>query len=452
MAQVSNSSPSPLNNAHHYISIKLTSTNYLFCKTQISPFLRGQDLFGYIDGSTVCPTPHIAEKDGEQRNDSNNYWTIHIKGCLGALAAAFSYPSNTRILNLHMQLQNLKQDYLSITQYHHKAKLLIDELAAAGRPICLPDQNIYMFKGLRCEFKDIITTLSARQEPVTFDELHSLLLSHEFIHGQALSSLSMSPSPMPDSAGNPSANFSQRSSQNERQYNHNNYRGHGCNNRGRRRPFCKRQGYRGGSSTENPWPSLDSRSRCQICNGVNHLAPNCFQRYNQTINSATSAYLSQQSPPITHQNWYPDSGATHHITPIFLSLHHVEDYKGMDQVHIGNGQGLPIHHTGNSLFSHPSKSLALNNILHVPSITKRLLSVQRFARNNDVFFEFHTSHFLVKDRASRTPLLSGRSDDGLYSLNLQPSYSKSSSKSPSTFLPAKMSSAYWHLRLGHPHK
>ncbi|XP_049390293.1 uncharacterized protein LOC125854762 [Solanum stenotomum] len=214
------------------------------------------------------------------------------KAVWDALAAAFSSPSNTRILNLHMQLQNLKQDDLSVTQYLHKVKLLIDELAAAGRPICLPDQNIYMFKGLRCEFKDIITTFSARQEPVTFGELHSLLLSHEFIHGQALSSLSMSPSPMPDSAGNPSANFSQRFSQNDRQYNHNNHRGRGRNNRDRGGKRGGRQGYRGGSSNGNPWPSLDSRSRCQICNGVNHLVANCFQRYNHTISPAASAYLS----------------------------------------------------------------------------------------------------------------------------------------------------------------
>lgn len=96
----------------------------------------------------------------------------------------------------------------------------------------------------------------------------------------------------------------------------------------------------------------------------------------------------------------------------------------MDQVHIRNGQGLPIHHTGNSLFSHPSKSLALNNILHVPSITKNLFSIQRFSQDNDTFFEFHPYHFLIKYRASVTFLLSGWSDDGLYSLNLQPSYSK----------------------------
>ncbi|KAH0767944.1 hypothetical protein KY285_003815 [Solanum tuberosum] len=234
-----------------------------------------------------------------------------------ALAAAFLSPSNTRILNLHMQLQNLKRDVVR-------------------RPICLPDQNIYIFKGLivtlnvtlayaRLGWKSLWAEAVIMVEDKNIEEAHLLE-----IHGP-------------------------------------------------------------------------------------HL---------------TLAHYVKYSPPITHQNWYSDSGATHHITPDHSNLHHVEDYKGMDQVHIGNGQGLPIHHT----------------------VTKRLLSVQRFSRDNNVCFEFHPSHFLVKDRASRTPLLSGQSDDGLFSLNLQPSYSKSSSKSPSAFLSSRTSSACWHLHLGHPHK
>ncbi|KAH0740811.1 hypothetical protein KY290_033854 [Solanum tuberosum] len=140
-------------------------------------------------------------------------------------------------------------------------------------------------------------------------------------------------------------------------------------------------------------------------------------------------------------------GASHHITPDLANLHHVEDYNDMDQVQVGNGQGLPIHHTGNSTLSLPSKSLSLTNILHVPSITKCLLSVQRFARDNDVFFEFHPSHFIVKDRASKTPLLSGQSNDGLYSLKLQPSQPRAISKSPSICISSRTSSTCWHLRL-----
>ncbi|KAH0748089.1 hypothetical protein KY290_027321 [Solanum tuberosum] len=200
------------------------------------------------------------------------------------LAATFSSPSNTRILNLHMQLQNLKQDDLSVIQYLHKAKLLIDELAAAaGRPICLPDQNIYMFKGLRCEFKDIITTLYACQEPVTFasgplktsDNTTIIIIEDAAVTIGAEAVIVVEDKDIEEA-----------------------------------------------HLLEIHGPHLT------LAHDVKYV----------------------MSPPITHQNWYPDSGATHHITPDLSNLHHVEDYKGMDQVHIGKGQGLPIHHTGQNYF------------------------------------------------------------------------------------------------------
>lgn len=62
-------------------------------------------------------------------------------------------------LTLHMQLENLKQDDLTVTQYLHKAKLISGELAAVGCLLSLADLNIYIFKGLRSEFKDLVTTL-----------------------------------------------------------------------------------------------------------------------------------------------------------------------------------------------------------------------------------------------------------------------------------------------------
>jgi hypothetical protein len=40
-----------------------------------------------------------------------------------------------------------------------QAKSLFDELAAAGRPMSLEDFNLYVFRGLRGEFKDLVTSL-----------------------------------------------------------------------------------------------------------------------------------------------------------------------------------------------------------------------------------------------------------------------------------------------------
>ena len=40
------------------------------------------------------------------------------------------------------------------------------------------------------------------------------------------------------------------------------------------------------------------------------------------------------------------------------------------------------------------KPLIMRNILHVPHITRNFLSVQQFAHDNNVIFEFHPSSFL----------------------------------------------------------
>jgi hypothetical protein len=45
----------------------------------------------------------------------------------------------------------------------------------------------------------------------------------------------------------------------------------------------------------------------------------------------------------------------------------------------------------------PKCIFTLSNVLHVPYITEPLLSVQKFCRDNHVYFEFHDSLFYVKD-------------------------------------------------------
>jgi hypothetical protein len=69
-----------------------------------------------------------------------------------------------------------------MTQFMQKAKALFDELDAAGRPVSLEDFNLYVFRGLRGEFKDLVTNLVTKAEPLSYADLHSNLLTHEFIH------------------------------------------------------------------------------------------------------------------------------------------------------------------------------------------------------------------------------------------------------------------------------
>ena len=87
-------------------------------------------------------------------------------------------------------------------------------------------------------------------------------------------------------------------------------------------------------------------------------------------------------------------------------------FEGPDQITIGHGQGLNINSLGVASFSSP-----LSNLLFGPSITKNLISVSQFCKDNNVFFEFHSSFCLVKSQDSKHVLLKGLvGSDGLYQL------------------------------------
>jgi len=118
-------------------------------------------------------------------------------------------------------------------------------------------------------------------------------------------------------------------------------------------------------------------------------------------------------------------------------------------LHVGDGKGLSISHIGHIKIYNPHRSFTLSNVLHVPAITKPLLSVQKFCLVNNVYFKFHPFLFYVKDLNTNEVLLLGQSKDGLYTL------SRFRSSVPS------IPQAYWspcisasadlcHRRLGHP--
>jgi hypothetical protein len=99
-----------------------------------------------------------------------------------------------------------------------------------------------------------------------------------------------------------------------------------------------------------------------------------------------------------------------------------EPYTGPDQVHTVNGSGMDIARIGSSIIPSFGRDLVLNNVLHVPSTHKNLISVHYFTLDNDMFIEFHPYFFLIKDQQTKKVLLHGPCKGGLYPL--PPSTSK----------------------------
>lgn len=196
-----------------------------------------------------------------------------------------------------------------------------------------------------------------------------------------------------------------------------------------------------------------SRPTCQICSKLGHVASCCFKRFNHNFLGAGNdgRYMERQVSAFSATTsrggavdpcWYADTAATDHLTNDLDKLTMKEQYRGHDHVQTANGEGMRITHIVQSTLPTSSHPLHLKNILHVPSVTRNLLSVKKFAYDNKVFFEFHPWYFLVKDRDSRAVLLRGGVRGGLYNLD------ESSIKQ--VFSSVKVSHEQWHSRLGHP--
>uniref|UniRef100_A0A2N9G3J2 CCHC-type domain-containing protein n=1 Tax=Fagus sylvatica TaxID=28930 RepID=A0A2N9G3J2_FAGSY len=198
-----------------------------------------------------------------------------------------------------------------------------------------------------------------------------------------------------------------------------------------------------------------SRPTCQVCGKYGHMALNCYHRFDNsyTSDSNMQALLATPQPPV-EENWYADSGATHHLTADLANLNvRADEYLGQEQIRVGNGKGLPINHVGTTQLLSPNSSFKLHDVLHVPQISQNLLSVQKFTTDTHTFVELHPNFFNVKDQATGKLLLHGPSRHGLYPFPFRINKSYTSNKnlrSPTAFVGERVSPNQWHLRLGHP--
>ena len=140
-----------------------------------------------------------------------------------------------------------------------------------------------------------------------------------------------------------------------------------------------------------------------------------------------------------------DSGANAHITNQLENLQIQQPFQQIEEVGVRNGTGLKIENTGSSLFQSPNlASFKLNDVLHCPQASANLLSIQKFCTDNHCYFILTAFHYFVKDLLTHVTLLEGRSENGLYLLQL----GKLPHRGTKTFIALfgiKTTSLVWHL-------
>ncbi|KAM1674306.1 hypothetical protein ACFX15_039401 [Malus domestica] len=149
---------------------------------------------------------------------------------------------------------------------------------------------------------------------------------------------------------------------------------------------------------------------------------------------------TSSSPP-----WLFDSEASSHMTNNIHNLQNPRPYTGPDKVYIGDGQGLPILHTGSTLLKTPSANFQLKNVLHVPQLKHDLLSANMFLRDNWCLLTVNPFDFNVKDLTTGRMLFRAPVSCGLYPFSASSTATKIHAHSA-----IRTSSHVWHQRLGHP--
>lgn len=135
----------------------------------------------------------------------------------------------------------------------------------------------------------------------------------------------------------------------------------------------------------------------QLC-----TSSSCCTQKGSLETAGLQANMATTSGPVSSNNvtstvWFPDSGATNHVTNDLQNLREVTQHTGKNKLFMGNGMSVPVDNVGSSSFVHSNRVFHLKNVLHVPRICKNLMSVAQFANDNCVYFEFHPLYCFVKD-------------------------------------------------------
>jgi hypothetical protein len=353
---------------------------------------------GYLDGTNVAPDQKIPASSaaGASLIDNPDYtsWynkdeqvlstllsslSVEIlrdvvsaktsKDVWDSLQKRFSSSTHTRTVQLHVELATAQKNNLSAADYFGKIKNLATEMAMAHGILRDDEILTYLLAGLPAEYDPYVTSMMTK-DSITLDDAYAHLVAfeaHQLKHQTALQ-----------------LNYAGRGGQ-SRGRGHS-YRGHACS-RGGAPPHSN--GDRRGPSSCPP---------CQICGKVGHTGIRCWYRMDDSYSEDPPSAAMAATSSKVDVDWYTDIGAIDHITSDLDHLALSERYHGNNQVQVGNGSGLRIMHIGHSSINTVDRPLALHNILHIPAVAKPLLSIHKFSRDNDVFFEYHHWHFSIKDR------------------------------------------------------
>ncbi|KAL6331208.1 hypothetical protein AAG906_009636 [Vitis piasezkii] len=355
----------------HSFSVKLDNNNFLIWKQQVVFAIKGYGLQRFVFFEFAIPPRFLLKEDAQAKNVNKAFveWEQQNQLLLSWMLSSIFEKV------LPGLLKTTKKGSLNVVEYLSKIKSCVDSLASIGQILTDKDHIDAILVNLTDEYDAFITSILTRSESYTVEEVESLIMAQEARIEKNAKSL--------DSA--PSANFASSSTNN------------GFGGRGR-------------SNFSTNFGPGRGRGIGQGNGGrfnAGNFVERCYYRFDPSFVSPTSSSQNSGGPRAYFSQASPHSSTLFTTPEVFNDNSWYPDF------------GLSISRIGHSssLFSLTPKVLSLNHMFFVPSITKNLLSVSRFAKSNNVFFEFHYDVCFVKDQDSQVVFLTEKVKNGLYSFD-----------------------------------
>jgi len=287
-------------NMNHNLSIKLTKGNFMAWRTQILAYIKSQDAYGFLNGSSIPPAqtiPNPSPAAGAPTTVVNpdfltwnqqyqmilsilistlsETYVVHAVGSPSAsslwntLLTMFASQARAPVMQIYFQLATVKKGNNSFTEYFQTIKTLSDTLAAVGQPLNDFESVSFLLKGLGSEYDPFVTSIATRVDSLSVDELYGHLLALEMRLEQQIPSIDVHP---------PAANITTHNSS---------FRSRGLRGRGGR-PYNRGHGSFNSNRGCGSYFSTDaasSRPTCQICGKPRHTTVHCYYRQDQPESS-----------------------------------------------------------------------------------------------------------------------------------------------------------------------
>ncbi len=189
------------------MSVKLDSSNFIVWKHQLSSILKAYSMIDFVDGTIPSPSQFLTDAEGNLTSTANpefKLWNTRDHALLTLINSTlsptvlsmvvghnsaqavwktlehrFTSTSRANVLNLKIELHNLKKGGEFVGSYLQKVKSTRDKLVAVGTLIDNEELLHIILKGLPKEYCPFCFAIRTRNEAVSFEEIMVLLQTEE---------------------------------------------------------------------------------------------------------------------------------------------------------------------------------------------------------------------------------------------------------------------------------